>query len=135
LFCLRLIPGLDPPRIAPEVVPFDSLAAGGANAEGFIRADLAESPIGGGLALGGAPLPVRPTPGVAWALNNAYVVKGVRSVFAHVKRTPGGLVCDRLVEVPRTRPTFALWFQIARFVVLCGVATAWWYAFTMPWDK
>jgi hypothetical protein len=129
-FCLRLIPGIDPPRIAPKVVPFEALLQAGPGAEGFVHADVV--PVAGtnGAALGshGSFLPVKPTPTVAWALANAQRL-GTRTIFAHIKRAGAALVCDRLVEVPGTRKTYGTGFQIVRVVLLAVLATAWWYVF------
>jgi hypothetical protein len=135
-FCLRLIPGIDPPRVAPPTTTFESFLDGSPGAEAFVRADIVETPRGGALALGGRALPVKLTPAVAWALGNAFRKHRVRSIFAHIKRTASGPVCDRLVEVPGTRATYPLALQIARVVLLCAVAAGWWYAFAwIPWGR
>ena len=129
---LRLIPGLDPPRVAPPAQPFEAIAAGPAGAEGFVRVDLAKTPHGVQLAIGGHALPVKVTPEVAGALIAAGQSGGPGEVLAHVKREAGVLVCDRLVEIPGQRAPFAPWFQLARLLVLVGIAAAWWYVLNMP---
>jgi hypothetical protein len=132
--CLRLIPGVDPPRVAPQTVPFGSLSAGQPGAEGFVRAAIVDGADGARLAVGGYPLPLKPTPAVAWALRNALDTTPVRAVFAHIRSAGGVLVCDRLVEIPGSRRTYSLGFQVARVVLLCALATGWWYAFAwVPW--
>jgi len=132
--CLRLIPGLDPPRRAPELVPFEAIAHGTPNAAGYVRVQLIDTPRGARLALGGQPLPVKPTPQMAYALTQARRKNQLREVFAHVKRTGLALVCDGAMEIPGARRTYALWLQIARVILLCGLATGWWYAFLVTPD-
>lgn len=136
--CLRLIPGLDPPRVCPATVPIENLLDRSSRVEGFVRAEIVQAGStrsGAGLAVGGRPVPAKPTPAVAWALANAQN-RSVRSVFAHLKQTAVGLACDRLVEVPGKRATFPLPVQIVRVALLCALGAAWWYAFAwMPWGS
>jgi hypothetical protein len=138
-FCLRLIPGLDPPRQPPPTLPIEQLLAGQPGAEGFVRADIGTLAVAGNprghLFVGGQPLPIKPTPGMRWALDNAIEKTPVRKVFAHLKNVGGVLVCDRLVEVPGQRPTYPLGMQMVRLALLCGVATFWWYLFAwLDWS-
>ena len=134
-FCLRLIPGLDPPRASMPTVPVEYLlSAPQGGAQGFVSADIGalQTPTGAPRAhlfVGGQPLPIKPTPATRWALENALRTTKVRKVFAHLKNVSGVLVCDRLVEVPGLRPTFGLGFQIFRIVLLCAAATLWWSLF------
>jgi hypothetical protein len=128
-FCLRLIPGIDPPRSSPATLPFEALANGAPGAEGFVRVDVLDTPRGARLALNGAILPVKSTPEIAWALTDARRKGLLASAFAHIRRAGVTLVCDRIVEIPGTRRTYGLPFQIARAVLLVGIAVAWWYAF------
>ena len=129
-FCLRLIPGVDPPRIAPSTVPFEAIANGPPGTEGFVRVDVIDAPRGARLTLNGQVLPVKSTPEVAWALTEARRKGLLSTAFAHVQRAGATLVCDRIVEVPGTRRTFGVPFQIARIALLIGIAVGWWYAFS-----
>jgi hypothetical protein len=125
-FCLRLIPGIDPPRVAPAEVAFRSLAASGDN--GFVKAAVVGTPKGARLAQGGAPLAVKMTLAVAAALeaSNGRLIE----VYAHLKVVGQTVVCDRLIEVPGTRSTYPRWFQALRVAALVGLGTLWWYGFT-----
>jgi hypothetical protein len=125
-FCLRLIPGIDPPRVAPETIAFQSLA--GSGGKGFVKADVVGTPNGARLAQGGATLPVKMTPAVAAALEAS---KGrLAEVYAHLKVIGPIVVCDRLIEVPGMRSTYPFWFQALRVAALVGLGTIWWYGFT-----
>jgi hypothetical protein len=99
-------------------------------AEGFVRADVIDTPRGPRLGVAGALLPMKPTPQVAWALAEARREGHLAQVFAHVRRAGVVVVCDRLVEVPGTRRAFSTGFAIARFVLLVALATVWWFVFT-----
>jgi hypothetical protein len=127
--CLRLIPGLDPPRVAPETVPFETVLHGAPGVDGYVRVEVIDTPGGARLALGGQPLPVKPTPEIAVALTNARRTHAIREVFAHVRRAGVTLVCDRLVEIPGTRRAFGLGLAVVRVLLLIGLATGFWYAF------
>jgi hypothetical protein len=126
--CLRFIPGLDPPRDAPSAVRLESLEAGGADAEGFVRAEIVSTAQGACLGADGRPLPVKLTPKVAGALAAAAQRGRPREVLAHVKRAASSLVCDRLVEIPGQRAPYRLPVQLARLAALVVLGTAWWYA-------
>jgi hypothetical protein len=129
--CLRLIPGLDLPRIPPATVAFDDLARG-ALAQGFVRLEVVDGPRVPALAIAGRAVPVKLTPAVAGALQNAKRrPQGLGEVLAHVRRAGSGLVCDRLVEVPGGRRIHK-GFAVLRFVLLIGAAVVWWFVFLPP---
>ncbi len=128
---VRLIPGLDPPRVAPSATTLEAIAQGGPEAEGFVRARVSTQPGGGVLlasADGASRLPIKLTPRVAGALVAASQRGAPRELLAHVKRGGGHLVCDRLVEIPGQRSTYSLWFQVARIALLAMLAACWWWA-------
>jgi hypothetical protein len=124
---LRLIPGLDPPRLAPPEVPLEAVLAGGA--AGHVKLDVVGSPDGPRLARGGQALPIKLTPEVAGALGaNA---PQLPQVFARVRRHGPVVLCDQLVEVPGVRRTAGAsgWLLAARLATLVAIATAWWFLF------
>jgi hypothetical protein len=127
-FPVRLIPGLDPPRVAPAFVPFEAIAQGGPGAEGFVRATVL-TPLAGGAALGGSagPLPVKLSPRVAGALAAASQRGAPKELLAHLKHAAGHVICDRLVEIPGQRRTYGMGVQIARMAVLVLLSAVWWW--------
>jgi hypothetical protein len=126
--CLRLIPGIDPPRTPPKEIPFQSFYAG--VSEGFVGAQVLRTPSGPRLGQHGAQLPIKMTPAVLAALREAGATGSVKELYAHMKVIGRTIVCDRLVEVPGTRSTFPLWLQCLRVAGLVGISAIWWYAFT-----
>jgi hypothetical protein len=127
---VRLIPGLDPPRVLPEVAPFEAIAQGGPQAEGFVRATVSTTPNGGGQLAGEggqSPLPVKLSPRVAGALTVASRQGSPREVLAHLKHRAGHLVCDQVMEIPGQRSTYGIGFQLARMALLVLLAAGWWW--------
>lgn len=123
--CIRLIPGIDPPRKVPEAIAFQSLFQG--VPEGFVRAEIGGDVNEPRLLESGRVLPLKVSPAVAVGLANA---RGkIRTVLAHVKNVDGMIVCDRLVEAPGQRSTTPLALNLLRFALLVVVATAWWWIF------
>ncbi len=127
--CFRLIPGMDPPRVAPTEIAFQSLFQG--VPEGFVRAQLLDTPRGTRIAQNGEPLPIKMTPRVAWAIGNARTAK-VNELYAHVKMVGRTAVCDSVMEIPGARTTYGMGFQIFRVLMLMVVATFWWWMMTVP---
>jgi hypothetical protein len=123
---LRLVPGLDPPRITPIEVPLQDVLSG-ANA-GHVKVDV---DVAGGapiLLRDGQALPVKTTPEVAGAL--LLHADKVKKVFARLRRHGPVVVCDQLVEVPGQRKTgTGMGLLVLRVVTLCALATAWWFLF------
>jgi hypothetical protein len=134
-FCFRLIPGMDPPRVAPQETQFQSLFSG-EFPDGFVRAQFLATPRGTMLAQHGQPLPIKTTPSVAMALATASNDGKIRELFAHLTvhttATARTLVCDQLVEIPGARPTYGIGFQIFRVAMLIAIAVLWWWAFLAP---
>jgi hypothetical protein len=127
--CIRLIPGLDVPRTLPETVPFHAVWQGATR--GLVRVGVSATPTGIALTADGHVLPVKFRPHVLWALDNAVRTHGMREVYASLRREGESIVCDRLVEVPGQRKGgIPLWLNVLRFVMLVGLATGWWYAFS-----
>jgi hypothetical protein len=127
-FPVRLIPGLDPPRLVPAAAPFEAIAQGGPGAEAFVRATVTTS-ASGGPQLGGpaGPWPVKLSPRVAGALAAAVQRGSPRELLAHLKHAAGHVVCDRLVEIPGQRKTHGMGFQIARMALLVLLSAVWWW--------
>lgn len=121
----RLVPGLDPPRLAPPAVSYgEAVAVGG----GHVRVQVVQDAYGPALAEGGMVLPVKLSPSVAGALqqNSARVPE----VFAHLRREGELVVCDGLVEVPGLRSSIGSPEALAaRLVGLVFLATIWWFVF------
>lgn len=123
--CLRLIPGIDPPRKIPETIAFSSLFQG--VPDGFVRAEIAGDASAPRLVAEGRELPLKMTPSVVVGLTNA---RGkIRTVLAHVKNIEGIAVCDKIVEAPGQRSTTPFALDVLRFLLLVIVATAWWWIF------
>ena len=126
--CLRLIPGLDLPRIPPPEVPLEAVLHG--SARGFVRLAVMTTPDAPALGANGQRLPIKLRPQLLWALDAASRAHGIREVFASLRREGDVIVCDRLVEVPGQRKgSIPLAVNVLRFVVLVMLATAWWFAF------
>lgn len=126
--CLRLIPGLDLPRRAPNETPLAEIWQG--RARGFVRLGVTSTPQGPALVSGGQILDIKLRPQVAWALANALGRDGLREIFAFLGREGDVVVCDRLVEVPGQRKgAIPLWLNVVRFVALAVLATVWCYLF------
>lgn len=121
--CLRLIPQRDPPRVVPPLVRPDELAAG---RNGCVRASVVPGARAPRLAVSGQALSVRLTPRVAGALDRARSRGHAREVYAFIRSTDGGLVCDRVAEVPGQRRAFGVTTNLARLTLLAGVGIAWW---------
>lgn len=124
---LRLVPGLDPPRLAPAEVPLDDVMAG--TTSGHVKLDVIAGPVGPVLARGGQPLPIKLTPEVAGAL--AMNAPQLPQVFARLRRHGPVVLCDQLVEVPGARSTGGAGggLLVVRLIALVAIATAWWFLF------
>ena len=122
---LRMVPGLDPPRLEPPAVSYgEAVAVGG----GHVRLQVVEDGYGPALADGGMVLPVKLTPAVAGALqaNSARVPE----VFAHLRREGQHVVCDELVEVPGLRSTVgSMGLLAARAMGMMVLGIIWWFVF------
>lgn len=123
---VRLIPGLDPPRVAPEEVPLDEVLAG--TSSGHVKLDVIDAGGGPTLARGGQPLGIKMTPEVAGALGaNAAEVP---QVYARLRRHGPVVLCDQLTEVPGLRGTTSNKALLAvRLLFLAALATGWWFLF------
>lgn len=123
---LRLIPGLDPPRAAPDSVPLDDVMAG--RAAGHVRLQVVAEGNGAALGQNGVPLPIKLTPSVAGALNEN--ATKLPEVFARLRRHGPVVLCDGLVEVPGLRSTStSKGLLVARLLALVAVATVWAFVF------
>ncbi|MEO7108970.1 MAG: hypothetical protein ABI183_00915 [Polyangiaceae bacterium] len=125
--CFRCIPGMDPPRDAPKEIAFQSLFQG--VPEGFVRAQILETPNALVLAQGNQPLPIKITPQVALGLTNAKTLGKLTEVFAHLKTVGRTVVCDQLIEIPGQRREYSIGFQAFRIFGLLAIATFFWWAF------
>jgi len=126
--CLRLIPGLDLPRTAPDQVSLADVQQG--HTRGFVRLGILATPVGPMLTSGGQTLDIKLVPAVAGALSKALRDGTVSEVFAWLYRDGDSLLCDRLMEVPGQRkPIFPLWVNAMRVFLLVVLATAWCLAF------
>jgi hypothetical protein len=123
---LRLVPGLDPPRQAPDTVPLDDVMTG--RASGHVRLQVVADGNGAGLGQNGAVLPIKLTPQVAGALD-LHAPK-IPEVFARLRRHGPVVLCDGLVEVPGLRSTStSKGLLAARLLALVTIATVWWFIF------
>lgn len=129
--CLRLIPGLDPPREVPAVVPFEQIALGPPGSEGFVKLEVVEGSRHPGFALGGRRVNVKPSAAVSCALANARAKGFAQEVYAHVRHAGTALVCTRVMEIPGMRRQYGPAFQALRIALLCVVGVGWWYAMTV----
>jgi hypothetical protein len=127
-FCLRLIPGLDPPRIAPKTVSIESLEQGQAK-EGMVRVLVEQGSHLPRLRTKDRVLSVKLTPEVASALISARAAGHAREVFAKLERIGDVLVCNELVEVPGSRRSYSFGFQAFRVAGLMGLGIVWWWLF------
>lgn len=123
---IRLVPGLDPPRLAPPEVPLDEVLAG--SNSGHVKLDVVQSPAGPTFARDGRALPIKMTPEVAGALSlNAAQLP---QVFGRLRRHGPVVLCDQLVEVPGLRGTSSnKGLLVVRLLALVAIATAWWFLF------
>ncbi len=123
---LRLIPGLDPPRRAPEEVALEQVMAGGTT--GHVKLEVIDVGAGPTLGRGGQPLGIKMTPEVAGALG-AHSAE-LPEVYAHLRRHGPVVLCDGLIEVPGVRGTGPhKGLLVVRLVTLAALATAWWFLF------
>jgi hypothetical protein len=125
-FCLRLIPGLDKPRITPPTVPLESIWQQ-PGSEGLVRVRVGEGQDVPTLWHGEQRLSVKLTPETAGALRLAHSQGKVHEIYASLRRVGDVVVCSRLVEVPGARKTGSLGFNIARAVALIGLGVLWWW--------
>ena len=89
-----IVPTMDPPRRAPEVVPLESLVR--RRQSGFVRAELTQrSPGVIGLYSGGNLVPAK-VPRSLLASGLAAVARGQREVFAFLEWRGETLICTRL---------------------------------------
>lgn len=123
---LRLVPGLDPPRVAPDAIPLDDVMSG--RGSGHVRLQVIAQGHGAALGQNGAALPIKLTPEVACAL--ARHATQLPEVFARLRRHGPVVLCDGLVEVPGLRST-GNWtgLLVVRLLALVGIAIGWWFAF------
>ncbi len=121
--CLRLIPRRDPPRVVPPLVRPDELAGAGT---GCVRASVVPGVRAPRLAVAGQALKVRLTPRLVGALDRARSRGHAGEVYAFVRSTDGGLVCDRVAEVPGQRRAIGVVTNAVRLTLLAGIAIAWW---------
>jgi hypothetical protein len=128
--CFRLIPGMDPPRLAPDQIQFQSLFQG--VPEGFVRAQLLDVQSGTTLAQNNQPLPIKLTPPVAMALTNARSNGKIKELFAHMRLEGRTVVCDSVMEIPGLRAPYGMPFQIFRVLGLIAIAVFFWWAFLLP---
>jgi hypothetical protein len=121
---LPLVPRLTDPRDVPDDVSFDSIARGGIG-EGWVRVKLVVmSDATVRLELDGAPLPVR----LDARLRRAAPTHSGRLMLAFLRQAQGGIVCERLMEVPPVRVTQPRWWAIWAAQVallLCGTVAFW----------
>jgi hypothetical protein len=130
--CLRLIPGLDHPRVPPEHMSFAQIAGDPQRDEGWARMQILVGSRGDvRLGENGVLVAGKMTPEVAGGLREAHVRGKLTEVYVKWKRRGRHWVASTLMEVPGNRPPeYALGFQIARFVVLTILAAVWWYLFS-----
>lgn len=131
--CFRLIPGMDPPRLAPDQIQFQSLFQG--IPQGFVRAQLLDVQGVTTLAQNHQALPIKLTPPVAMALTNARANGKIKELFAHMKVEGRTVVCDSVMEIPGQRSTYGMPFQIFRVAALIAVAMIFWWAMLGPMWK
>jgi hypothetical protein len=123
----RLIPGLDPPRLAPPEVALDEVMAG--SAAGHVKLDVLAGAGGAVFGRDGQPLPIKMTPEVAGALQ-LHGGGELKRVFARLRRHGPVVLCDQLVEVPGERSTSSNKALLAiRILSLFALATVWWALF------
>lgn len=124
-YCIRLIPQRETPRALPDPIAPDALFRGGVD-QGCVRAYVGTGELAPRLLAGERPLPIKLTPRVAGALQEARGKGYVREIFAFFRQKEGILVCDRVAEIPGKRRGFLANLHVVRLLLLVGIATAWW---------
>jgi hypothetical protein len=108
--CLRLIPGLDPQRVAPETIDLARVRSG---ESGFVKLKIEAF----------AQERIKLAPAVFKALEGA---RGqVPEVYASLRRVGEHVVCDRVMEVPGRKPSSSTALTVVRVGALIALATTW----------